>query len=75
MEYFQSKHINPITYKSGSRKQHDDGRFPHQLGFKKGEMKTSPFLNNKQNRKQKTIWNHHPHKTPKNFVASFSDNK
>jgi hypothetical protein len=24
---------------------------PHQLGFKKGEMKTSPFLNNKQNKK------------------------
>ncbi len=36
MEYFQSKHIDQITYKSGSGKQHDDGRSPKQptpIGF------------------------------------------
>jgi hypothetical protein len=39
MEYFESKHINQVTYKNGSGKQHDDGRSPKQstpIKFQKG---------------------------------------
>jgi hypothetical protein len=46
---------------------------PHQLGFRKGEMKTSLLSNKIENKKQFRITIHH--KTPKNFVASFGDNK
>jgi hypothetical protein len=48
---------------------------PHQLGFRKGEVQTSSLSNNKEKRKHKTMWNHNPLQTPKNFVASFSGSK
>ncbi len=38
---------------------------PHQLGLIKGEMKTSPLLNQKRKRKQKTICNQHPSQNTK----------
>ncbi len=33
---------------------------PHQLGFRKGEVKTSSLSNNKNKRKHKAMWNHNP---------------